>query len=179
MRRVSVWAFALLSTFAVAQQEPVAPPRPAQELLTESMAKAKKEDKVVFLAFHASWCGWCKRLEKFLDDKDMKPIIDKHMVVLWLDCQEREGKKNLENPGVDAVVTHFDAEGAGLPSMHIIDGVGKMVATSIRKEGGNIGYPGQPDEIAHFLLMLKVAKFTEAELKTIEADLKARAAKLK
>lgn len=175
MRPLLVSSLAVLAVLASAQTAP----RPAQTLLDEAIAKAKKDDKVVFLAFHASWCGWCHRLEKFLDDPAIKPTVQKRLVVLWLDCQERGEKKSLENPGVDAVMAKYKSDQAGLPSMHLIDGEGKLIATSIREKSGNIGYPGQDDEIEHFRQMLKAARFTDQELAPLVADLKARAAKLK
>lgn len=168
---------ALLASVAIAQQS-VTPPR-AEGLLDNAVAQAKQQKKHVFLAFHASWCGWCHRLEKFLDDPKIKPVIERRLIVLWLDGQEHDDKKNLENPGVDAVMKRFGATEAGLPSMHVLDGEGKLVATSIRKEGGNIGYPAQADEIAHFRQMLTAAEFTPSELDLIESELKARAAKIK
>ncbi|WP_353097987.1 thioredoxin domain-containing protein [Empedobacter brevis] len=36
----------------------------ATEILTKAQNQAKVENKNVFLIFHASWCGWCKKMEK-------------------------------------------------------------------------------------------------------------------
>ena len=117
-------------------------------------------------------------MEHFMQDKEVSPIVKKHFVVLLLDCMEHPDKKALENPGVDAIVEKYGAAQLGLPSMFLIGGDGKTIATSVMKPGGNTGYPGQAVEIDHFLSMMRAAKLSHAELATIKRTLDARAAKL-
>jgi thioredoxin-related protein len=182
-RTLALLALTLSVAGAVASQPRPASrpdaPAAARKILDETIAKSKAEHKVVFMAFHASWCGWCHKLEDFLNDPKIKPIVAKHINVLWLDCMEQGDKKSLENPGVDAIMAKYDATQTGLPTMFIIDGNGKTIASSIKEKTGNIGYPGEPDEIVHFEGMLKKAGFTASDLSTIDAELKVRAAALK
>ena len=47
----------------------------ATEILTKAQNQAKVENKNVFLIFHASWCGWCKKMEKNMDDPLVNLIL--------------------------------------------------------------------------------------------------------
>jgi hypothetical protein len=64
----------------------------------------------------------------------------------------------------------------GLPWLVILDAEGKELISSNdpKHGGGNIGAPAQPDEIDHFLVMLRTTKqhATDAELATLEQELR-------
>lgn len=36
----------------------------ASDILKNASKKAKLENKNVFVMFNASWCGWCKKMDK-------------------------------------------------------------------------------------------------------------------
>lgn len=168
---------ALSATLAIASYGAELPS--ADAVLKTGLASAKKENKVVFLAFHASWCGWCKKLDGFLNAPTIKPIVERRMQVVWIDCLERPNKKSLENAGWEKMMDEFKAKEAGLPSFFILDSSGKTLASSIREKEGNTGYPGEKDEIEHFLNMMKSAKLSASELTTVKAKLEELAAQLK
>ncbi|RYG21491.1 thioredoxin family protein, partial [bacterium] len=90
MRRLASLAALLLVAIAAA-----APPD-AAKALEDARAKAKREGKNVLVVFHASWCGWCKRFDKMLEDPKLKPAYEKSFVVLHLDVLENGDKKALE-----------------------------------------------------------------------------------
>src|SRR5690349_3310427 len=71
----------------------------ADAVLQTAYAKATKEGKAVLLIFHASWCGWCRKMDASLQDPAVKSLFDKTYVIAHLTVYESPGKKALENPG--------------------------------------------------------------------------------
>src|SRR6188472_3318713 len=86
--------FSLLTTVVFAQQVPS-----ADQILKEARAQAAKENKNVMVIFHASWCGWCHKMDTSLNDASVKKFFDDNFVIRHLVVFESKGKENLENPG--------------------------------------------------------------------------------
>lgn len=169
--------FAVVSSSAAA----LAQAKPADALMKSAFAKAKSEKKAVFLSFHASWCGWCHKLEGFLNKPEIKSVWDKRFVTVWLTVMESEGKKADENPGGDAWLKKYGGSSEGIPYSIVFDAGGKALADSRAngKAGGNIGYPAKPEEIAWFMSMLdKVKSMTAQERATIKKALEEEGAKI-
>ncbi|HWB19690.1 MAG TPA: thioredoxin family protein [Phycisphaerales bacterium] len=126
-----------------------APQIDAQRALDGALAKAKSEHKRVFLHFRAPWCGWCKRLEAWMDQDDVKAILAKDFIDLRIDQDRMIGGKDLK--------PRFGAdETSGIPWFAFLDENGKALADSVSAKG-NIGFPQAPEELAHFEDMLKKA----------------------
>jgi thiol-disulfide isomerase/thioredoxin len=156
-----------------------AEPPISDQVLAKAKAKASAEKKTIFLHFGASWCGWCKRLDAFLDRPDIKPVFEKYFVPVKLVVQENDKNKALENPGADTLLNKLGGP-SGLPYSAFLDAQGAFIVNSKRPsalvpEGENIGYPGQPNEIDWFIQMMRKAapNMSVDDLKTIETALRA------
>lgn len=152
------------------------PPAPAARLVAEAAAAARAHGKSVMVIFHATWCGWCKRLDKVMEEPALKKVIDARFVVAHLDVMERgEPAKTVENPGGMKLLGEWGGQESGLPFMVILNAAGRRVADSNampktpQSANPNIGYPGLPAEIEAFVSMLKkgAPKLTAAEADTV------------
>jgi hypothetical protein len=155
---------------------------PAASVIMESAQNtAAAEHKSIFLIFHASWCGWCRKLDQFLETREVKPIIDKYFVLARLDVLEQKDKQSLNTPGGDEVRAQTGGKDASVPFFAFLNQKGETIVNSIRPGkgdagGSNIGHPVQPEEIDWFLVMVKKAApaITPEEIKVLEAWLRAQ-----
>ena len=95
--------------------------------------------------------------------------MEKHFVITKLVVLKRADKKQLENPGGETVRGELGGRGSGLPLFAFVDAKGDLNVNSKRTgDGGNIGHPIEPDEIAWFMVMLEKSAPTmaKAERKT-------------
>jgi thiol-disulfide isomerase/thioredoxin len=166
----------LLFTFAALHAQ-----QPAADILKEATQQATKEKKNVILIFHASWCGWCHKMDTALNDPSCKKFFDDNYVITHITVQESAKHKDLENPGGDALMKQFNGEKQGLPYWVILDKKGTLLYDSqVRKEGAapnspgsNIGCPAQDDEIAYFISLLKkTSSLKDKQLAAIEERFK-------
>lgn len=150
--KLLIFSFFLAVGFANAQT--------ATEILAKAQNQAKIENKNVFVIFHASWCGWCKKMEKNMDDPKVKAYFDSNYVKTFITVQERAEKKNLETPGGDLINEKFGGKNQGLPFWVILDANGNVLEGS-KVNGENIGGPASEDEVAN--LISKLEKTTKNE----------------
>ncbi len=150
--------FMILSSEVYAQTEP----RPASAILKEAYIQAAKENKNVFVIFHASWCVWCHRMDSSMNDASCKNFFESNYVIRHLVVEEQGDKKNLNNPGADELRNKFGGKDLGIPYWLILDANGNLLADSrIRADdasatpGDNTGCPAIEKEVAYFIKVLK------------------------
>lgn len=149
----------LIFVFSSAQEKP----KSADEILKTTFEQAKLENKNVIIMFHASWCGWCKKMEASMNDDSTKELFNKNYVVSHLVVLESSNKKQLENFGAEALLNKYGGEKQGIPYVLIFDSDGNLVADSkmvenefvLKGQGNNIGCPGTDEEVAAFIYKLK------------------------
>ena len=125
LRKFILTTFLFLFT-AILLSAQEAKPQPADNIYNAALKEAKASDKNVFLIFHASWCGWCKQLEKAIQSDELKKIFEDNYVIAHLDVQERGDKITLlENPGGIEIMNKLGGEKSGLPFYLFLDESGK------------------------------------------------------
>src|SRR6188472_4124740 len=87
-------------------------PLSSEEIMKEAFVSAKKQNKKVLVIFHASWCGWCHKMDTSLNDAS----VIRHLVVF-----ESKGKENLENPGAEEMLEKHEGKDQGIPFWLIFD----------------------------------------------------------
>lgn len=161
-----------ISTIGLAQS----PPPTADAVLHEATQVAAKEHKKVFIIFHASWCGWCHRMDSLMNKPACKKFFDDNYVIRHLVVFESKDKKALENPGALDMLTKYHGEKSGIPFWLIFDGNGQLLADSrIGSDdagpdaaGDNTGCPATKEEVAYFIKVLrKTASLHKDQLTTI------------
>ncbi len=87
----------------------------------ETLEKARKEDKLIFLDAYASWCGPCKAMQKnvFPADK-VGEYFNTHFINVKIDMEKGEGPALSAKYGVTAY-----------PSLYFIDYKGKVVKSAL------------------------------------------------
>jgi len=156
MHRIVTFLVLVMILATVVARSQSEKPENANIVLKAAFQQAGEANKTVLLIFHASWCGWCKRLDAVLENPDIKKIIDDHYVVTHLDVMESGAKKTLENPGGNELMKEYGGEKSGLPFYAFLTSQGKKTADSnVMPKDQNIGYPGTPEEIVAFDNLLK------------------------
>ena len=149
----------------------------ASQIMQEALQTAGKENKNVFIIFHASWCGWCHKMDSAINDKTCKDFFYKNYVIRHLVVDETKDKKDLENPGADALRTKYHGDDEGIPFWLIFDKNGNLLAdsqsrpagASLDSKGENIACPATEKEVTYFIEALKkTSQINEAEQAAVQ-----------
>lgn len=131
--------------------------------MKEAYATALKENKKVLIMFHASWCGWCHKMDSSLNDKICKIFFDDNFVIRHMVVFESKEKENLENPGALDMLTKYKGKDEGIPYWLIFDKnenflfdsrMPPAVSTPDAKPM-NTGCPASKEEVDYFIDVLK------------------------
>lgn len=143
---------------------------PADKVLAAGLAAAKKDGKVVFLAFGSPSCGWCKYLDKFHERPAVSETLGKHLVFVKVDV--------VETPGGQKLYDQYAAEPGGVPVWVFLSADGTVLADSFaegqEKKKRNVGFPNEPAEVAHYEKALRAAlpKLTDRDVAGVLKELK-------
>ena len=102
---------------------------------------------MVFLRIGAPWCGWCHKLDDFLLQKEIGAIMAENYIIVKIDQDRMVG-------GKEFAAKIRDNKPGGIPWFVMLDAQGNKLITSDGPDG-NVGFPVQPNEIDHFINMLK------------------------
>jgi len=141
----------------------------ASDVLENAWKQAKIENKNVMVIFHASWCGWCKRMDKNINDPSCKELFERNYIIKHLVVWEAKDKKHLENPGAAELFEKHADKYTGIPFWLVYDKNGKLLTKSFDSNGKNIGCPASEHEVKVFLEILKkTSDLNEQELSIIK-----------
>ena len=155
--------------------------RPADDILNDAYKEATAQHKNVLVIFHASWCGWCHKMDNSINDVSCKNLFDKNYVIVHFTVEESDNNKALENPGAVDLLVKCKAENAGLPYWLIINKSGDFLADSRVKTaatpsgsfGDNMGCPSTESQVAAFIKILKqTSTLSDSELEIIATRFK-------
>ena len=110
MRKIISGLFIFINVFILAQDEIKFQDIPFKDLI----AKAKKENKLVFIDAYASWCGPCKMMEKnIFTKKSVGDFYNKNFVNARIDMEKGEGREVAQKFGVRSYPTYLFLNGDG------------------------------------------------------------------
>ena len=156
-------------------------PKPAEVILLTAKAASMKSHKATMVIFHATWCGWCKKLEAVMARPEFAKMFKDNYEMVSLDVLENGPKVVTdENPGGKEIMKQLGGEKSGLPFYAWIDEKGNKITDSNAMPGNaNIGYPGEPAEIETFMALIKktAPNWSESDQKLLHDYLVANAPK--
>lgn len=177
MRYLFILVFALFFGDTVLAQ---AAPPPAADVIASVIKKATAEKKKVMVIFHASWCGWCHKMDSSLVDPSVKAAFDREFVVEHLTVMESKNKTHLENPGGMDYMKKWGGSEQGLPFWVILNAKGEYLFDSRMEENGkmmNSGCPASEKEVEFFTgLLKKTTKMSPKELEAVAVRFRKNAA---
>ncbi|MCY0978083.1 thioredoxin family protein [Chryseobacterium wangxinyae] len=110
MKKIISGLFIFITIFAFAQDEIKFQDIPFKDLI----AKAKKENKLVFIDAYASWCGPCKMMEKnVFTKKTVGDFYNKNFINARIDMEKGEGREVAQKFGVRSYPTYLFLNGDG------------------------------------------------------------------
>src|SRR4029079_164126 len=137
-------------------------PLSSEEIMKEAFTSAKTQNKKVLVMFHASWCGWCHKMDTSLNDASVKKFFDDNFVIRHLVVFESKGKENLENPGALEMLEKHEGKDQGIPFWLIFDKDEKFLFDSRipatingTEKLVNTGCPASKEEVNYFIEVLR------------------------
>nr|WP_320120413.1 thioredoxin fold domain-containing protein [uncultured Marinifilum sp.] len=134
----------------------------------EALAKAKKENKLIFMDCYTTWCGPCKHLSKnIFPQKEVGDFYNKNFVNVKMDCEKGEGIALATKYGVRSYPTllFIDANGnavhklvGGMPAEDLIKGGKAALDPSMRIGTLKAKYESGNRDLKFLMTYLKAVK---------------------
>ena len=110
MKKIISGLFIFIAICSFAQDEIQFQDIPFKDLI----AKAKKENKLVFIDAYAAWCGPCKMMEKnIFTKKSVGDFYNKNFINARIDMEKGEGREVAQKFGVRSYPTYLFLNGEG------------------------------------------------------------------
>jgi thiol-disulfide isomerase/thioredoxin len=159
---------ALTFSAVKAQQAPPA----ADQVVKDACAQAAKANKKVIVIFHASWCGWCHKMDTAMNDASVKKAFDNNYEIRHITVLENGANKAQENPGGADLLAKYHGDQEGIPFWLVLNTNGELLADSRMKSPTgklqNVGCPAQKEEVDYFVGILeKTSKMKRGELDAV------------
>jgi len=141
--------------------------RSASKILKAAKARAKAENKRVFVHFGAPWCGNCHELEHWMAQADVAPLLAKEFVDCKIDIDRTKRGRAL----LDKTRT---GEPGGIPWFAFFGPDGeKLIESNRASDGKNVGFPRGEANHVHVRKMLEAGTIhlTEDEITRLIASL--------
>lgn len=150
----------------------------------EALAKAKSENKLVFMDCYTSWCGPCKMMSsKVFTQKKVGDYFNQHLVSIKIDMEKGEGIKLAKKYGVKAYPTmmFLDTEGNVIHKIIGACDADKLIQTARDHSDPSKGYSvckaayesgnRTPEVVANYIsTMMDVREMTPQQADSIVED---------
>ncbi|MFM9944264.1 MAG: thioredoxin family protein [Bacteroidia bacterium] len=115
---LTILMVALVATSSFKPSEKKAPEIPGIKFfhgsLKEAKAKAKKENKLIFIDCYTTWCGPCKSMaKKTFVNKEVGEYFNKNFICLKIDMEQGEGPALAGSYSVEAYPTYLFIDSKG------------------------------------------------------------------
>jgi len=147
-------------------------PSSADQVVKEASAQAAQNHKKVFVIFHASWCGWCHKMDTAMNDAAVKKAFTDNYEIRHITVLENGANKAQENPGGADLLAKYNGDQEGIPFWVILNPDGTLLGDSRMKSAtgklANVGCPAQPEEVDYFVgLLQKTSRMKRGDLDAI------------
>ena len=121
--------------------------------------------------FHASWCGWCKKMDRNMKLRNTITLFNNNYVIEHITVLESNTNKKFENPGGEDFLNKNGGKDEGLPFWIILDAEGNQLTNSKNDKSENLGCPATLKEVNSFIGKLKAtSKLNDLELEIIKNE---------